>query len=192
MIYIIVGPSHAGKTSFTVNSFIHNQECKFYKDIVGVTECDTCYLIGNYCIDKRAKGSDTIARQEVKLIYNQIKKLLDFNNKKDIILEGDKICSHPLLDNIQQLNEPCKLYYIVCDLDISIKRNQQFNSTVSTSVLKRVYTKALNIYNDYHLIFDGEYINTNDIVDFTNFKLQADNLIFKSGYYANTPKQKLF
>ena len=179
MIYIIVGPSHAGKTSFTVNSFIHNQDCTYYKDIVGVTECDTCYLIGNYCVDKRAKGSDTVARQEVKFIGEQIKKLVE-KNDKDIILEGDKICSRPLLDFIEMLNTKCKLYLITCSLENSLKRNEAFNSTVSTSVLKRVKTKSENIYQLYYDKFDGEYIITDSITDFTKFS--KDNFFVVSGH----------
>lgn len=37
MIYIIVGASCAGKTSFVVNTFI-NKKCKCEKDIVTITK----------------------------------------------------------------------------------------------------------------------------------------------------------
>lgn len=184
MIYIIVGPSHAGKTSFTANSFIAGQECVYYKDIVGVTECETCYLIGNYVTDKRARGSDMVARQEVKFIADQIIKLLP--NGKDIVLEGDKICSHPLLDRLKDSEAKCKLYYIRCSVSTSLKRNKAFNSTVKDSVIKRVATKAKNIYIDYYKDFDGELVDTDDITDFTSFSRYSKDVNFVSGYTTNS------
>lgn len=179
MIYIIVGPSHAGKTSFTANSFIKG-EIQYYKDIVGVTECDTCYLIGNYAIDKRARGSDTVARQHIKFIVDQVDKLVAKNDGKDIVLEGDKICSRNIFNHLKKYD--CKLYYIKCSVETSILRNKAFNSTVNDSVLKRTATKAKNFYIEYAEDFDGEMIETDAIQDFTQFSKDNPKFIFTKGY----------
>lgn len=178
MIYIIIGPSHAGKTSFTVNSFLKG-EAKYYKDLVGITECDSAFLIGNYLLDKRARGSDTIARQEVSRIPEQILRLV--NRGKDIVLEGDKVCSKAVMKAVLSCKERCKLYYIRCSLHTSIERNAQFNSTVSVSVLKRVATKASNIYADFYSLCDGEIIDTDTITNFSKLSNKSDEGIRSSG-----------
>ena len=183
MIYVIVGPSHAGKTSFTMNSFMQGDEVTYSKDIVGVTKCGDNYLIGNYLVEKRAKGSDTVARQEVKFIADQVIKLA--SEGKTVVLEGDKICSHPLLDRLIDENLPVKLYYIRCSIETSKKRNVAWNSTVNDGVLKRVATKAKNIYLDYYKQFDGEILDTDTIEDVHSISVEKNKGDFKHGYYTN-------
>ena len=179
MIYVIVGPSHAGKTSFTVNSFM-DPSAKPYKDIVWITECEKSFLIGNYCIEKRARGSDYISRQDIVKIKDQIQKLFE-TSPKDIVLEGDKICSSKIMNKIMEIGAPCKMYYIKCSLNTSIQRNMAFNSTVSRQLLQTVASKARNLYQRYSGVFDGEYVETDDIRDFTKFCKDSTDVVFHKG-----------
>ena len=183
MIYAIVGPSHAGKTSFTMNTFMQGEPAEYKKDIVGVTYCNGYALIGNYIVDKRARGSDTVARQEVKFIKDQVIKLC--NEGYDVVLEGDKICSHPLFDALLEADLPVQLYYIRCSIETSKKRNQAYNSTVSDGVLKRVATKAKNVYRDYYAVFNGMVLNTDNIADVHSISLQKNVGDFHKGHYVN-------
>lgn len=173
MIYLIVGPSHAGKTSFVVNSFIKGQEIKEYKDLIPVSECDNCYLIGRYSISERTKGTDRVSRKDIPLFGEQIKRLLD--KGKDIVLEGDKICSHNLFDEIKSWGVPCKLYWVKCSPEKSYERNQVHGSVCKFSHLKAVYSKSRNIFNDYKNDFDGEIIDTENITDFTKLDMSCTN-----------------
>lgn len=167
MIHLIIGPSCAGKTSFTMNKFIKNRQFKQYKDILDICELDNCFLIGKYELDRRSKGTDTINRKDIKLIKDQVTKLL--NKNKDIILDGDKITSHPFFDYIKDLNTDVKLYYIKCSPETSYERNVANNSVCKFKHLKAVCTKANNIYNDYKDYFDSICIETDNIKDFTDF-----------------------
>lgn len=177
MIIVVVGPSHAGKTSFVTNSFIKG-ECRLYKDIVWVTECDSAYLIGNYVADKRARGSDMIARQDVKKIKDQVLKLAE-RGDKDIIMEGDKVCSHPLLDALlKDFPRTLCLYLVTCSLENSVERNKRFNSTVDIGVLKRAKTKSENLFNDYCDEVLSGYVVTDDIEDFTKFSFSTAEVIY--------------
>lgn len=170
MIYLIVGGSHAGKTSFVKNSFIRNKQIHVYKDLTWVTETDDCYLLGRYDLDKRAIGTDCISRCEIPVIPEQIDRLLS-SNKNNIVLEGDKICSRTVFNHVKSLNVPTKLYWIRVSPEISIQRNKEFNTTVSNKLLKSVCTKAKNIYYEYCDIFDGEIFDTDNESDFKTFSM---------------------
>lgn len=168
-IYLIVGGSHSGKTSFVVNTFVRGREGKFYKDLVGLTEFDDCILFGDYLTDKRTKGTDTITRSWLDRLFPQIEKLIPL--EKDIVLEGDKIISRPLFNKIAELGVPVKLFWICCDVSVSLERNRKFNSTAKESTLRGAWTKAKNMFYEYQDKFDGEVIYTDEITDFTKFSL---------------------
>ena len=162
MIYLIVGASCSGKTSFTYNSFIKGREFKQCKDILDYAETDSTILLGKWISDSRTKGSDTINRQDIHLICPQVLNLLE-KTTKDIVLEGDKITSRTVFNQIRDLNVPCKLYLIKVSPEVSYLRNVNNNSRCSYSHLKAVTTKAENIFSEYRDVFDGEEVNTNNV-----------------------------
>ena len=154
-----------------VNTFIHGREGKFYKDLVGLTEFDDCILFGDYTIDKRTKGTDTITRSWLDRLFPQIEKLIPLG--KDIVLEGDKIISRPLFNKIKELNVPVKLFWICCDVSVSLARNRRFNSTAKESTLRGAWTKARNMYYEYCDVFDGTIVYSDEVTDFTKFSLDT-------------------
>jgi len=173
MIYIIVGGSCAGKTSFVVNSFIGDSEVEVVKDIVTISRCGNNILLGDYGRKgTRTKGTDTIGRQDINKIYDEIDKLVLEEPDKNIIMEGCKIVNHNLFDYLIQKGYDAKMYYIHCSQKKSIERNKANNSTVSISTLKAECSKAKNVYQDYKNIFDAEKISSEDITDFSQFKLE--------------------
>lgn len=171
MIYIIVGSSCAGKTSFVLNSFTNNNMI-LKKDLIKYTECDNNILLGDYTVQKRAKGTDTISRADLGKIAEQIDKFLTDFPDKNIILEGEKIISRNLFNHILELNQDVKMYHIYCDKEVSILRNKRNNSSVNEKTLKAAHTKTENIFNEYRNVFDGEVINTNNIEDFSKLKIE--------------------
>ena len=108
MIYLVVGGSCAGKTSFVVNSFV-SSDTKVYKDLVTLTECDNNILFGDYTRESRTKGTDTISRADLDKLAPQIDKLIKEQPNKNIILEGTKIISRNLFNHIMELNVPTKV-----------------------------------------------------------------------------------
>lgn len=176
MIYLIVGASCSGKTSFTYNSFLKGKEFTQTKDILDYCETNDTILLGKWDREGRTKGSDTINRVDIPLINSWIAKMLESN--KDIVLEGDKITSRTIFNYIKELNIPCKLYWIKVEPETSYERNMSNGSTCSFKHLKAVTTKAQNIFIEYCDLFSGEVVDTNklsredfDLLDKNNYNL---------------------
>ncbi len=185
MIYIVVGASCSGKTSFTKNSFVEGRDNKEFKDLIVVTENDSYYLIGSYLQDKRTLGSDTIMRKDIPIIYDQVLNLVNRKDNKDIVLEGDKITSRNLFNKLLELNIPIKLYLIDVTPETSYKRNVENGSRCSYSHLKAVTTKAFNIFVEYKDKMNGVRINANDIRDFTTFNINNYQEYKEEGLWIN-------
>lgn len=169
MIYIIIGASHAGKTQFTINSFLKGKEFVEYKDILPITETDSAYLLGTYSSEDRYKGSDKVLRKDIPRIFEQVQRLC--GKGKDIVLEGDKITSHGLMDSLLTLDEPLKMFLIRVDVDEMIKRNVADNSKSSDVHLRAVRTKAEKLYADYSHKMESEIVLTDGNTDFSELSI---------------------
>jgi hypothetical protein len=121
-------------------------------------------------------GSDTIAKQHIHLIPEQIKRLLENNPGKDIVVDGNKCSSRPIFNAIMKLvpSSQLKLYWIKCTPEVSYIRNKRNDSTCSFTHLKSVCTRTMNLFFDYEDKMNGEIIDTTNITDFSTFSI--DNL----------------
>lgn len=170
MVYLIVGGSCSGKTSFVRNKFISYDKGIMKKDILPYLETENKILIGVYDGMKgRTEGTDRINRHDIPKFGEQIIKFNKENPNKDIILEGDKIVSRPLWNKLIENKIECKVYLIECSPETSIERNRKNNSTNKESTLKASCTRAKNIYNEYKDIFNGEIISSENVKDFSKF-----------------------
>lgn len=170
MIYLIIGPSNSGKTTLVYNTFVKDSKTlEYYKDIIGITKTDTSYIIGDFTRDSRRKGTDTLARSDIKYIYDEVCALV--NTGLDIVLEGVRVCSRPLINKLLQFDN-LRLVYLYCAVDLSIKRNLEYNkdSKVSYRAMKAVCTSANNIYEEYKYSIPNIMIDTSQI-DFSTFSL---------------------
>lgn len=175
MIYIVIGPSCSGKSTFVVNSFIKGKNAKETKDILTLCETDACFLIGKWFDSRRVKGLDRISRAQIPLIVEQVKKLIRKN--KHIILEGDKVVSQKIFRELLLTGEKCKLFWIRCSAETSLNRNRKNGSTQQESSIRAVATKAKNIFYMFRNEMDGEIIDTENIVDWDNFNMSTASRI---------------
>ena len=173
MVYLIVGGSCSGKTSFVKNKFISNDYGIMKKDILPYFETEKRIFIGIYDGKKgangRTDGTDRINRHDIPKFAEQIIKFYKENPRKDIILEGDKIVSRPLWNKLIENNIECKVYLIECSIEKSLERNKKNNSTNKEKTLKACTTRAKNIFYEYKDIFNGEIINSENVEDFSKF-----------------------
>ena len=65
-VVVIIGGSHAGKSSFVRNSFVRGRTGELNRDLMPYTEFDDCILIGRYDTgEKRRDGTDSVERKQV-------------------------------------------------------------------------------------------------------------------------------
>lgn len=182
MIYLIIGGSCCGKTSFVKNTWLKGHSFENKKDILPYVETKSVFLLGKYNnIEGRERaGSDTISRSQISLIVKQVKNLL--NGKKDVVLEGDKVTSRKILEQLLQISD-VTLILIYCDHETSLERNRALSSIAKPSTLKASLTKAKNIYVEYKDKMDGFSIDTTlfKVEDFQNFSLYNYRDYIKQG-----------
>lgn len=170
MIYLVIGASCSGKSSFVKKMFIKNNELAVYKDITWLTETEDTILFGKYTnnIERERCGIDTIAYQEQgQVVINQLDVCVNMN--KNIVLEGVKVASAPLMEHILKNNYNCVIVYLWCSYETSLKRNIENGSIQKEKSLKGAYTRCDNFYKKYKDSVPTLMINTDYITDFVNY-----------------------
>lgn len=176
MIYVIVGASCSGKTTFIKNTWSPNEKAIEEKDIIHYTITQDAILIGRYMSDKRLCGCDRISRCMTKRICEQVKRLLKKYGKiKNIVLDGDRITLSSIMDELLTFENDVTLLLITCSQEISIQRNLE-NGYSNKKVLKAVYTKSLNFFEKYYdKVKTAMYIYTDGFSenDFKHFNIDS-------------------
>ena len=164
-VHVIIGGSHAGKTSFAINQFIGNSEIKVYRDGITLTEAKEHILIGPYDLDERTKGTDRVARKDITLIYDKVIELV--NKGYSVVAEGDKITSRPFLEKLIAEKIDTELFYLNVSPNVSLERNKKFGSTANEKTIASSCTKAKNIFNEYKHLFKSYELKTDSVKDFS-------------------------
>lgn len=172
MIYLIIGGSCCGKTSFVKNTWLKGKVFEIKKYILTYVETENAIILGKYSnINERERsGTDTISRSQVSLIGEQVKRLTTLG--KDIVLEGDKATSRKLFDYLLLLGE-MRLFLLYTDIDTSINRHRVGNTPVKDRTLKAMLSRAKNIFMEYKDIMQGVAIDTSCFTpeDFVTFNI---------------------
>lgn len=160
MFIIIIGQSGAGKTTFVKEHFI-KEPLTLKKDVIDYTECGNGIIaLGKYGIEKRTQGTDTLSYSAKDKIKKQLK--IFSEQKKTVVLEGDRITCKEILEYIKILGERAKIYLVVCSIKHSIERLRRAGSGISVSFVKMTKTKSKRMFLEYSRFFDGEIVY-NDI-----------------------------
>lgn len=156
MIYIIIGQSGSGKTTFAKTNFLV-EPIEIIEDVIPYSKCaNGIYALGRYGIGKRTEGTDTLAYNAKNNIKKQLKALRD----KNIVLEGDRINNKEIFDYIATLGVEVKLYLVTCSLKTSMERLRAAGSTITPTFVKATKTKSKRMFLEYASRFNGEVIKT--------------------------------
>lgn len=173
MIYIVIGSTCSGKSTLVKNTFIKGREINLKRDLLPYCEFDDCILIGDYTTGKRRVGTDMISRSQLGLMGSQVKNLINLG--KDIVLEGMRCVSRPLVNYLLENNLECSILWVDCGIEESYKRatNPSGNSgnPPDFKLVVGEYTKCNNFYNDFNGVVNTRRINSNG-VDWNNFTLE--------------------
>ncbi|MCD8018420.1 MAG: hypothetical protein LUF92_02195 [Clostridiales bacterium] len=132
-------------------------------------------MVGKWFDERRVKGLDRISRAQIPKITEQVKRLIP--KGKDIVLEGDKVVSGKIFDELLDMGAECQLYWIRCSEKMTLKRNRKNGSTQKESSIKAVATKAKNMFWQYAPMMNGMIIDTEEITDWESFSLKSAKLI---------------
>lgn len=157
MVYIIIGQSGSGKTTFTKNRFL-NGETRVVEDEIPYTVCGNVAALGRYNIGKRTEGTDTLSYNSQEKIKRLLPRLI--KDGYDIVVEGDRINTPDMFDYIKGLGQGVKLYLVKCSILTSIERLRAAGSNITISFVKATKTKARKNYQRYGKLFNGEIIDT--------------------------------
>jgi hypothetical protein len=162
MIYLIIGGTCCGKTSFVKNTWLKGRAFEAKKDILHYVETEEVIILGKWSnIDGRERsGTDTISRSQIHLIGEQVKSLLKHN--KDIVVEGDKATFRKVFNELLEVG-PIKLFHITSTIDKIIDRYYTNGSSSSLSSVKASRTKAANIFMEYKDMMNGEEVDTSGL-----------------------------
>lgn len=174
MIYIVIGSTCSGKSTLVKNTFIRNREPVLKRDLIPYCELDDCILIGNYLTGKRRVGTDMISKSQLGLMGQQVKNLINLN--KDIVLEGMRCVSRPLVNYLIQNKLDCCIIWVDCGAEESFNRaNKPSGNTGNPPNFKLVsveYVKCRNFYNDFKGLITTKRIDSTD-VDWNTFTLST-------------------
>lgn len=98
-VVVVIGASHAGKSSFVRNTFVRGRVGELNRDLMPYTELDDCILIGRYDTgERRRDGTDSVERKQVGNFAQQVLNLLP--KGKTIVLEGMRAVSRPMMNKL--------------------------------------------------------------------------------------------
>lgn len=163
MIYVIIGQSGSGKTSFVKEKFL-TQPCMIRKDILPITVSGKYIALGKYEIGIRTEGTDTLSYSAAPKIKQQISRL----KGKDIIMEGDRITNAGIMKFLAASGEPVKMFLVCCSLKTSMERLRAAGSTINPAFVKATKTKSKKLFLEFGPRFHGEVINTEGGKPWTN------------------------
>lgn len=158
MIYVIIGQSGSGKTTYVKKHFLSG-DLKIFEDITPYTTNGKYYGIGKYGIGIRTEGTDTLSYSAGESIRKQIDKL--DKEGKDIVVEGDRINNLATFEFLKKRAGHVFLILLICSLKTSIERLRLSGSKITPSFVKATQTKSKNNFLKYRKYFTGTVVNTN-------------------------------
>lgn len=157
-IYIVIGQSASGKTTYVTKNFITEELQRLDKPFKH-TISGKNLLLGHYGLERRCCGTDTMSMSILPFLIEHFKEVL--NKSENIIGEGDRINNQKFFDYIKNLNIPVKVILFECSIEESLKRLKEAGSTIGETFVKTTKTKAKRMLNYARkLKFETEVINT--------------------------------
>jgi len=159
MLIIVIGQAGSGKTTYVKKNFI-NQDYSIISDIVPCTVSGKNLLIGKYNIGIRTEGTDCLPYNSIDKILLQVKKSVHDPEIENVVAEGDRINNERFFRFCILNGFDCKMYFLYCSLETSMRRLRGSGSKISLQFVKATKTKSLNNYLRYGSHLNGEAINT--------------------------------
>ncbi|HNR57102.1 MAG TPA: hypothetical protein PKJ51_01475 [Methanothrix sp.] len=155
MIYVVIGQSGSGKTTYVKRRWLVGPAAAQDRPLPHVVIGNTI-LVGKYGIGVRTEGTDTLS-------YSALPQILEFirnNRASDIVIEGDRINNTRFFEYLRAHNLPAKLILVACSVDESVARLRAAGSKITPTFVRSTRTKSLRNFYKYRGMFDGEIVST--------------------------------
>ncbi len=159
MIYVIIGQSGAGKTTFCKTRFLKAPFEPVDGYPVACTRSGDIYAIGKYGIGIRTEGTDTLSYNALPKIIQTVKDLIR-DGHRDILMEGDRINNDKMFLTLATSGLPVRLFLVRCAVQTSLSRLRKGGSKITETFVKTTRTKAMNRFMKWGKTFHGEVIET--------------------------------
>ena len=159
MIYVVIGQSGAGKTTFCKTRFLTEPFEPVENYPVACTRSGEIFALGKYGIGIRTEGTDTLSYSAAPKIMQTVKALIA-DGHKEILMEGDRINNDKMFLFLATVGVPVKLYLVRCGLKTSMTRLRNSGSKITETFVKTTRTKAMNRFMKWNQVFHGEVIDT--------------------------------
>ena len=173
-VVVVIGASHAGKSSFVRNTFVRGRVGELNRDLMPYTELDDCILIGRYDTgERRRDGTDSVERKQVGNFAQQVLNLLP--KGKTIVLEGMRAVSRPMMNKLLENGVEVGIIWIHISPEISFQRNQAFGNKLTLEQAKRLDTTCRNFVRDFKGKVNIVALDTEKVSDFATFSVNSLN-----------------
>ena len=173
-VVVVIGASHAGKSSFVRNTFARGRVGEIKRDLMPYTEFDDCILIGRYDTgEKRRDGTDSVERKQVGNFAQQVLNLLP--KGKTIVLEGMRAVSRPMMNKLLDNGIDVGIIWLHISPEVSFQRNQAFGNKLTLEQAKRLDTTCRNFIRDFKDKMNIVALDTEHVPDFTSFSVNSLN-----------------
>lgn len=163
MIYVVIGQSGSGKTTFVKKRFLNGplESLDKRQYPIPVTKCGEIYAIGRYGIGIRTEGTDATDKMNgLPKIIQTVRKLVA--EGKDVVMEGDRCNNDIMFSFLATLEVPVHLYLTTCSIATSLTRLRAAGSGITDKFVKCTRTKARNRFLKWGSRFDCEVIDTDE------------------------------
>lgn len=169
MIYVVIGQSGSGKTTFVKEHFIRNETPEnFWEDEIRLCRAGEVLLFGHYGVGIRTEGTDRIAKHLWRRILEVLEEAYLNWDYRDIVLEGDRVSGFGMLEGLLPFKEDVRIHCMVCSIATSAERlNRDSHTFIKCSQTKalRRFEYCRNLGMDVHLYVNEDYRKPENSLD---------------------------
>jgi len=140
-IYLVIGASGSGKTTYIENNIINDKQLtdNMLDEIKVCTTNDNGLLLGHYTtVEHRCKGCDTLSMSILQDLITLTKKLINENQYDYIVFDGDRINTKKFFEVLNPYKEQVEVIFLATNKETILERVPDINE----SFMKATRTKT--------------------------------------------------
>ena len=146
MIHVIIGPSGAGKTTYTKQRWFNGSFLSREAPVPHMFQPSTnLILLGRYGVGRRCEGTDALSYS----IGPRLREVLRGFADREIVMEGDRITNAKTLEAVIRTGRGFSLYLVTAPLETCLLRLRKAGSKITPKFVKATRTKSHRLFARY-------------------------------------------